>query len=250
MGGYLIYHPSRQRTVLNEITVYHDGISGNQDPYVWNDAFLHTFCHINALRSEVRQINFWVSGRPSFRNFTQLYCDLVFVIAEKRYWDTANGIERDDPIIDSDAAFNDHYRWWSQHPFARRRRYTLKAAPDRSFQPQTPDGCLLDLVPALQDAGISLPTLTQGLRAGFQSKPMRLDRSVATQLYDWLCHEAAVRLKGSQLAMIRAAHPELASPEPDATMDDQGRPRNGVAACGCARPGQQLRQASVPKPRC
>ncbi len=249
MGGYLIYHPPRQVSFYDESVVFHDAIGGNQDPYVWNYKFLHTFCHITGMRPKVGQINFWVSGN-CFPNFTQLYCDLVFVVAEKQYWTLANSIDSDDPIVDSDAAFNDHYRWASQHHFRRRHRYTLKADPDRSFQPQTADGNLLDIVPILLDAGLSLPMLTKGLRAGYQSKPMRLDSPVASHLYDWLCHEPAVALKGDQLAALRASHPELSSPGAGKTKDGEQSAAVGLAACACPQPrGQPVRLAAL-RPHC
>ncbi|MDJ0554775.1 MAG: hypothetical protein QNJ68_10100 [Microcoleaceae cyanobacterium MO_207.B10] len=46
MSGYLIYHPSRLVSAFETIRVYHDTTNGNQDPYLWNQKFLHTYCHI------------------------------------------------------------------------------------------------------------------------------------------------------------------------------------------------------------
>lgn len=163
------------------------------------------------MRSEIGQTNFWVSG-DGFPNFTHLYCDLVFTVGEKRYWILPNEILTDDPIVDSDAAFNDHYRWASEHKFIRRRRYTLKADPNHSFQPQTAEGDLLDIVPAFLEAGVSLAMLHAGLSAGYQSKPMMLDKAVVAKVYDWLNRHASVVLNGEQMEAIRAKHPELASP--------------------------------------
>src|SRR5690349_2512465 len=100
MTGYLIYHPRRQRSTFGDVTVYHDGIGGNQDPYVWNRQFLHTYCHITQMSPAGGDINFWVSG-DTFPDFTRLSCDLVFVVAQKLYWSYANTIEPADPLIDS-----------------------------------------------------------------------------------------------------------------------------------------------------
>jgi hypothetical protein len=212
LNGYLIYHPARVVTRLGELTIYHDGTTGNQDPYIWNSCFLHTFCHITQMRPEEGDINFWVSG-DHFPNFTHLYCDLVFVVAAKLYWPEPNAIAIDDPMVDTSAAYIDHYRWAAiEHPLSRRRRYTLKADPSRSFQPQERAGSLIDLVPFLVAHGFSLDTLRQGLRAGFTSRPSELGALVA-DLYTWLVQTAPVKLKGSQLQEIRQQHPELASPD-------------------------------------
>ncbi len=103
MSGYLIYHPSRAVAKFDAAVVYHDHIGGNQDPYVWNTQFLHTYCHITQMKPSEGDINFWVSG-DSFPNFSHLYCDLVFVVAEKAYWKSANTIDRDNAIVDTDEA--------------------------------------------------------------------------------------------------------------------------------------------------
>jgi hypothetical protein len=212
MCGYLIYHQKRIRKSFENLVVHYDETKGNQDPYVWNQKFLHTFCHITGMSSEIGQTNFWVSG-DGFPNFKHLSCDLVFTVGEKRYWILPNEILIDDPIVDSDAAFNDHYRWASQHYFGRRRRYTLKADPNHSFQPQTAEGNLLDIVPALNEAGLSLEMLYAGLKAGFQSKPMKLDKAVVAKVRDWLESNASKFLKGEQMEAIRTRHPEeLSSP--------------------------------------
>lgn len=210
MSGYLIYHPARAMSRLNAVVVHHDYIGGNQDPYVWNKKFLHTYCHITQMKPNVGDINFWVSG-DSFPNFAHLYCDLVFVVAEKLYWENANIISRDNIIVDTDDAYNDHYRWaMHQHHLKRRRRYTLKADSDRSFQPQSGEKSLIDIVPFLTEQGITLDALRQGLRSGFNSKPLRLE-SVASKLYSWFEQNAPIKLNGAQLQDLRQHNPQLAS---------------------------------------
>lgn len=212
MNGYLIYHPARVVTHLGDLTIYHDAASGNQDPYIWNTHFLHTYCHITQMRATVGDINFWVSG-DHFPHFAHLYCDLVFAVESKLYWTAANDIDHMDPIVGTSSAYNDHYRWAFQHPFKRRRRYTLKADPLRSFQPQDRAGSLIDLVPFLVAQGFSLETLRQGLQAGFNSQPLRLG-AFAAELYAWLEQTASVKLKGELLQELRQQHPELASRNP------------------------------------
>ncbi|HYO50552.1 MAG TPA: hypothetical protein VEW94_11940 [Chloroflexia bacterium] len=213
MNGYLIYHPARAVSRLGDLTIYHDATTGNQDPYIWNKCFLHTYCHITGLRAAAGDINFWVSG-DHFPRFNHLYCDLVFVVAEKLYWSARNAIVATDSLVDTPAAYADHYRWASiQHRFKRRRRYTLKADPLRSFQPQDGANRLIDLVPFLVAHGFSLEMLRQGLRRGFRSRPMVLG-AMASDLYIWLAQTAPVKINGSLLQEIRQQHPELASPDP------------------------------------
>lgn len=82
MSGYIIYHPKRNREIFDGTTVHYDNNEGNQDPYVWNRQFLHTYCHMTQMTPQEGQINFWVSG-DTFPNFSQLFCDLVFVVERK-----------------------------------------------------------------------------------------------------------------------------------------------------------------------
>ncbi len=211
MSGYLIYHPRRRQSRFGNVSVYHDHNGANQDPYVWNRQFLHTYCHITQMSPAVGHINFWVSG-DTFPNFSQLYCDLVFVVQSKVYWREANAIERQDPMVESDEGFTDHYQWGKyQHRLKRRKRYTLKADPERSFQPQDENRALIDIIPFLSDAGLLLDTLRRGLRGRFNSKPYRLEE-IAVQLYERLDRTATIKLNGEELQAIRRAHPHLASP--------------------------------------
>jgi len=211
MSGYLIYHPPRAMSRLDTLAVYHDSIVGNQDPYIWNTRFLHTYCHITQMSPVVGHINFWVSG-DTFPNFMHLYCDLVFVVAAKEYWSDANTIAADHPLVETDEAFTDHYRWANrQHHLKRRRRFTLKADPIRSFQPQDVNHLLIDIVPYLETIGIPLAALRKGLRTGFTSKPFRINIH-AESLYTWLNQHAAIKLYGEALQSIRKNNSHLASP--------------------------------------
>jgi hypothetical protein len=202
-GGWLIYHPKRHMTRIDDLTVYHDSLSGNQDPYVWNRQFLHTACHMPQMSPQIGDINFWVSG-DTFPAFTQLWCDLVFVVQDKVYWTEQNSIEPQDLIVESTEAFADHYAWMPKdHPYKKLRRFTLKADPGRSFQPQSRDQTLIDIVPLLESVGLSLNELRTGLRAGFQSKPLRLPQEMTLALYDSLVTVAPIRLSGDALEAAR-----------------------------------------------
>lgn len=210
MSGYLIYHPKRILSLFDARKVYHDTIGGNQDPYIWHKHFLHTYCHITQMSPKVGDINFWVSGNNTFPSFTELYCDLIFVVEHKIYWYEANAINRDDLIVDNDNAFQDHYRWFFQHPFKRRKRFTLKATRYTSFQPQDKDGQLLNIIPLLEEFGSSIELLQKGLRAGFNSKPMQLGPT-AESLYTKISEIASVKLYGDELEEIRNDNAQLES---------------------------------------
>ena len=213
MSSYLIYHPKRCISILDHTQIYHDSTRGNQDPYVWNKSFLHTYCHITQIKPTVNSINFWVSG-DTFPNFSHLYCDLIFTIDQIIHWEQKNSIDRNGPIVKSDEAFIDHYQWATyQHHYKRRRRFTLKANPDRSFQPQDITKGLIDIVPFLTEVGLSLGTLRQVLQANKGSKPFCID-SIALALYEWLDQQASIKLKGELLEEIRRNNPQLGSKQP------------------------------------
>lgn len=211
MHGYLIYHPRRDISTFDDVKVYHDSTIGNQDPYIWNVQFLHTYCHITQMRSEITNINYWVTW-DKFPNFSHLYCDLIFFVEQKLYWKQRNAIDSSDPIVDSDEAFQDHYQWAGyEHCFKRRRRFTLKADPYRSFQPQDANKKLIDVVPFLVDAGLSLDELNRKSQAGFNSQPFYLDSRTVISLYEWLEQQASIKLTGKVLELIRRNNPQLAS---------------------------------------
>jgi hypothetical protein len=200
MNNYLIYHPKRMRTVVGKFTIYHDKFGGNEDPYIWNDKFLHTYCHITQLSNEEEQINFWVSG-DKYPNFTHLYCDCVFVIKEKHFWKDSNKIDRSDPIVDNDQTFEHNYKWANSgtHPLKKRRRYTLKADRDKSFQPQDKDKNLIDILPFLKINGFKTTDLIKSMTTKCGSRPFKFDSVFGQKLYDYLISTAVFKHYGKQL---------------------------------------------------
>jgi hypothetical protein len=204
---HLIYHPTRKIEVIGNTTVYHDEFGGNEDPFLWNDKFLHTSCHITQLQNEVGQINFWVSG-DHYPDFTELYCDCVFVIAEKLTWKRRNAIDDDDNIIDNKQSFEHHYSWVNQlspvdhHYFKKRNRYTLKADPDKSFQPQLKNHRLIDVAGFLAKQGMSIDRLRKGMTSRVYSRPFKLPDGLGQKLYAFLYAKAVIKLRGSQIAPL------------------------------------------------
>lgn len=203
---YLIYHPARQKTIVGNLTIYHDKFGGNEDPYIWNEKFLHTYCHITQLSNDIGQTNFWISG-DVYPNFTQLFCDCVFVIEEKHYWTASNHIDRIGSIVDNDQTFEHHYKWANDghHPFRRRKRYTLKADPQKSFQPQDGNGNLIDILPFLNKNGLSTSNLISSITSNRGSRPFELECALGEKLYKYLL-TATTKLLGRQLS---SKHPNI-----------------------------------------
>lgn len=198
---YLIYHPKRKVFKKDSMTIYHDAFGEkNEYPYIWNKQFLHSFCHITQMKSEIGNINFWITG-DSFPYLNHLYCDCVFVIESKVYWNDANNISETDKVVDDLQAYNHHYKWAnSQHPFKRRRRYTLKADEEKSFQPQTADGLLIDIVPFLKTIGLDINNLRSQMKAGYQAKPLKLETNQARELYNYIYQNSEIKIYGYQIA--------------------------------------------------
>lgn len=210
-SAYLIYHPKRQITIVGDLAVHHDKFGGNEDPYLWHNQFLHTYCHITQLKNNENQINFWIAG-DRYPNFTQLFCDCVFTIAEKKIWTNNNFINPKDPIVDNEQTFEHHYQWANKghHRYARRKRYTLKADRAKSFQPQDSNGNLIDILPFLNEEGISTSKLISSMTSKKGSRPMRLDNDLGQKLYHYLFTTATNKLFGEQLKDI---HPHRKQPQ-------------------------------------
>jgi hypothetical protein len=209
---YIIYHPPRFFSVIGQHIVYHDKFGNNEDPYLWNDKFLHSFCHITQISPAIGSHIFWVSG-DSYPNFESLFCDCVFVVNEKIVWNNPNKIEPDDSLVDTPQAFKHHYSWvnppHSQHVFKNRKRYTLKSDIHKSFQPQDENKNLIDIVPLLLQSGISLNDLRNAIsrtnsgKRAINSRPFKLQEEVAFSLFENLS-KADIKVTGS---MIKNSHP-------------------------------------------
>ena len=206
--NYLIYHPEREVISIGDTKVYHDSFDGNQDPYIWNEQFLHSFCHLTQISVEIGDTIFWVSSKKSTM-LDNLWCDCVFVIEEKTYWGTANHIESSDEIVDSKNAFEHHYKWvnepYNQHNFKKRKRYTLKADKDKSFQPQNEFNGLIDGLPILIKMGISKEILVQKIsmnQSGKRSRntrPFPIDNETAKELINEISKKSPIKLTGKFL---------------------------------------------------
>jgi desulfoferrodoxin (superoxide reductase-like protein) len=207
--SYLIYHNKRSISEIGSLKIYHDSFTSNQDPYIWNEKFLHSFCHITQLKNEVGQINFWVGGN-TLPNFSELLCDCVFLVEEKIFWDDANSIGMENKIVDNDQCFEHHYKWVNgsegQHKLKNKKRYTLKANPIKSFQPQDQNKNLIDILPFLNLHGLTTEKIINSMimtssgKQARNTKPFKLPNGLDNKLYDYLFEVASIKLTGKQLA--------------------------------------------------
>ncbi|MDD2323838.1 MAG: hypothetical protein PHT77_12220 [Bacteroidales bacterium] len=206
--SYIIYHPKRDCSFVKTIgRVYHDSLLGNQDPYIWNYPFLHSFCHITQITKQVGQVNFWCTG-DTYPNFEKLYCDLVFKVASMHEWADRNSISETDTIVDNKQSYEHHYKWVRKHLFMGtkqpKKRITLKACKDSSFQPQNEKQELIDIVPFLSKKGIHIYQLRSSIsfnskgNKAFPSRPFKLDKKISKELYEFL-FKAKRKLYGCDL---------------------------------------------------
>ncbi|MBL7149087.1 MAG: hypothetical protein ISS80_03345, partial [Candidatus Cloacimonetes bacterium] len=105
----------------------------------------------------------------------------MFVVDQKLFWTNANEIEKHDPIVDNDQTFEHHYKWanppYNHHQLKRRRRFTLKADPNQSFQPQNKDRQLINILPFLNANGIATQELIRAMTSKRGSRPFKLDNN-------------------------------------------------------------------------
>ena len=92
MAHYIMLHQNRIELKIDDINVYCDNFKGNQDPYVWSERFLNTFCkttQIKASQLKKGDTLFWFSrqGNPSEDRW---FVDLVFIVDEISYWEKSD----------------------------------------------------------------------------------------------------------------------------------------------------------------
>ncbi len=212
--NYLIYHPKRCEIIINEKKVYVDNFEGNQDPYLWNVQFLHSFCHITQIKVNIGDTIFWVSSEKS-NEFKNLLCDCVFVIEDKIFWNNSNHINLNDSLVDNINCFEHHYRWHSQHYFTKRKRYTLKANMYKSFQPQDSQEQLIDILPILNNLNIATENLVNKIsmnksrKISMNTRPFKLDKKISDELYNKIYKNSTFKIKGIDLKDIYPKNEKL-----------------------------------------
>lgn len=164
MSSYIMLHKDRVKVQIDDLKIYCDSLRRNQDPYIWNENFLHTYCKINQIKvSELKKGDkiFWFTRQGKSKWFV----DLVFIVDSVHYWgkkqeNQANStevknvefahynlVELSDVKYDT-VLYEDHYKWAKiDHPKKSnkcKKRVTLIASED-SYQPQTENGELIEI---------------------------------------------------------------------------------------------------------
>lgn len=159
MSNYwIIKHPLRGRKALKPkdtslgMGIICDNFNRNQDPYIWANNFLYSYCKINPvqIKSNIHtKLNkadyiFWVLPVYHNNKLIHLYCDLVFHIKEIVEWshpfpDKIEKLKGTDYVDEN--SYNDHFRWWIDHPKTLKKnqkgefiRITYVAEEESSFQ--------------------------------------------------------------------------------------------------------------------
>lgn len=148
----LFFHNKRAQSKFTDSnsethTIYHDNLSRNQDPYIWNKNFLYSFCkmkNISPSNVNVNDIIYFIEKQTIHTqsgNKTKFKCDLVFCVKQKFIWEQDKNIPLKNlslPHVDKYTYFN-HYYWTifdhikpSTKP---NKRFTFVANEDNSFQP-------------------------------------------------------------------------------------------------------------------
>jgi hypothetical protein len=229
MNAYLLYHQAVHTSRLPcGIAVYHDHPRDNQDPYIWNKQFLHTYCHMKALRKETPEflegdLRFWVSAGEGVarKGYAALLCDLVFVVKDQHSWSNLSDLKvKDDPRTDSPEeitteTYEDHYKpGASDHPLPEGEEYvTVKAHPYDSFQPLNEQQQRYDIFSFLKKK-VDTAALWKAINFTPRSSyPFPLDPDVAGLLYERL-KKAPCKRTGEELQPLRRQYPELLGSDP------------------------------------
>ncbi|AWE63999.1 MULTISPECIES: hypothetical protein [Staphylococcus] len=221
MASYLFFHPKPACDTYGDMNIYHDKFGNNEDPYVWSERFLHSFCKITDYaysKSTQKDIIFWISINKEGNNLKYL-CDLVFKIEKWDFWYKTFSEQKDaiatnkeltinDAVVEGDEeAYEYHYSWINRgehkwEPTYRRRRLTLKADPVLSFQPQNRQGNLLDVTELLKTI-VNFNVEKSPAKSGTSYKAFELEEEQASKLYEEIKRLSFIRLKGRDLKNLR-----------------------------------------------
>ena len=216
MAHYIMLHQNRIEVKIDDTIVYCDNFKGNQDPYVWSERFLNTFCkttQIKASQLKKGDTLFWFSrqGNPSEDRW---FVDLVFIVDEISYWEKSDkaGEAVDYPfehyndvklstIKYDEYSYKDHYeRAKNDHPKTSsrpKRRFTI-AASKESYQPQTEHKELIEI----KDKYI-LDMFEQSPRGGSGFRCKEINDKEVKYIESYILENKKIELKGSDLFKLR-----------------------------------------------
>lgn len=199
IANYIIFHPKRQSvkasaTVLHrngtinkdwEGTIFVDSVfSGNEDPFVFNNPWLYSYCHSSQLRRNSKNTPYlqpgskliFVDGEEADKgNFV---VDTVFIVKDSLLWGKSLGPIQYLPTKYADIMNNESSELWDRHfkfpfipPYAHKNvthSYEADLWDDKkeiySFLPLNSEGAVLSL--SLLSLPISVQNLVEKKRRG------------------------------------------------------------------------------------
>lgn len=216
MANYIMLHQNRIEVKIDDTSVYCDNFKGNQDPYVWSERFLNTFCKTNQIKaSQLKKGDtlFWFTrqGTPSDDKW---FVDLVFIVDEIIYWERSDKPQKvgDHPfehyndvklstIKYDDFSYEDHYQWAGiDHPKKSsrpKRRFTIVASKE-SYQAQTKHKELIEI----KDKYI-LDMFEHSPRGGSGFRCKEINDKEVKYIESYIHENKKIELKGSDLFKLR-----------------------------------------------
>lgn len=217
MPNYIMLHQNRIKVKIGDIVVYCDDFKGNQDPYIWSENFLNTYCKTSQIKvSKLKKGDklFWFSrqGRSSDDRW---FVDLVFIVDKIIYWERSdkernvagypfehyNNVELSTMEYD-EYSYEDHFKWAKiDHPKtgARpKRRFTIIASKD-SYQPQTENKELIEILDS--DILKLFKHLSYG-SMGFKCEEINSDD--LKKIENYILENKKIELKGVDLFKLRS----------------------------------------------
>lgn len=214
MADYIMLHQNRIKVEIGDTVVYCDSFEHNQDPYIWGEKFLNTYCKTSQIKvSQLKKGDklFWFSRQGGDRWFI----DLVFIVEEIIYWEKSDKVGKvvDHPfehyndvklttIKYDEFSYEDHYKWAkTDHPKTSsrpKRRFTIVASKD-SYQPQTVNKELIEITNR-DILDLFNPSPHPG--KGFICKEINSD--ILKNIENYILEKKKIELRGTDLFKLRS----------------------------------------------
>ena len=214
MADYIMLHQNRIKVEIGDTVVYCDSFEHNQDPYIWGEKFLNTYCKTSQIKvSQLKKGDklFWFSRQGGDRWFI----DLVFIVEEIIYWEKSDKVGK---VVDypfehyndvklttikyDEFSYEDHYKWAkTDHPKTSsrpKRRFTIVATKE-SYPAQTAHKELIEI----QDKYI-LDMFEHSPRGGSGFRCKEINDKEVKYIESYILENKKIELKGSDLFKLRS----------------------------------------------
>lgn len=225
MDYYLLHHHKRAKVLLGlwRYVYYENFPWTNMCPYIFSKEFIHTFCRAFPLRKEIGNVNFWIHAEwgENQNQIKSISCDLVFVVWRMVVWKDANSLRWHDAkealwYADSSShQYKNHFSWHGQHYLKKRRRTSLFADADRSFQPIDSNGGLVDIKPFFESLDANSRTsIYKSLKPvrGIGVRNLKLDEAIWKRLQEYIESWATMKIRGRDLQHLDPRKLDMGNP--------------------------------------